>query len=58
MSKVEENLRKNIFEDEIYQFQRVYQPSLDITHYSLPLISEHSLPVFQSKVYQFDRLLN
>lgn len=27
MSKVEENLRKNIFEDEIYQFQRVYQPS-------------------------------
>jgi hypothetical protein len=27
MSQVEENLRKNIFEDEIYQFQRVYQPS-------------------------------
>ena len=25
---------------------------LDITHYSLPLISEDSLPVFQSKVYQ------
>jgi hypothetical protein len=24
---------------------------MDITHYSLPLISEHSLPVFQSKVY-------
>lgn len=27
MSKVEDNLRRNIFEDEIYQFQRVYQPS-------------------------------
>lgn len=27
MSQVEEKLRKNIFEDEIYQFQRVYQPS-------------------------------
>lgn len=28
------------------------QPSLDITHHSLPLISEDSLPVFHSKVYQ------
>jgi hypothetical protein len=27
---------------------------VDITHYSLPLISEDSLPVFQSKVYHFD----
>lgn len=27
MSNVEENLRRNIFEDEIYQFQRVFQPS-------------------------------
>jgi len=26
---------------------------LDITHYSLPLISDDSLPVFQSKVYHF-----
>ncbi len=26
-NKVEENLRKSIFEDEIYQFQRVFQPS-------------------------------
>ena len=24
---------------------------MDITHHSLPLISEHSLPAFQSKVY-------
>ena len=24
---VEENLRKSIFEDEIYQFQRVFQPA-------------------------------
>ncbi|CAN5631666.1 hypothetical protein BH11BAC5_BH11BAC5_40410 [soil metagenome] len=27
-------------------------PEVDITPHSLPLISEHSLPVFQSKVYQ------
>ncbi len=31
----------------------VNDPKVDITPYSLPLISEDSLPVFQSKVYQF-----
>jgi hypothetical protein len=29
-----------------------YLSLLDITLHSLPLITEHSLPVFQSKVYQ------
>ena len=30
---------------------------LDITHHSLPLISEHCLPAFQSKVYQKGSML-
>jgi hypothetical protein len=31
---------------------------LDITHHSLPIISEHSLPAFQSIVYQLEAGLN
>jgi hypothetical protein len=35
-----------------HTLQFIYARFLDITAHSLPLISEDSLPVFQSKVYQ------
>ena len=37
---------------------RPASPLLDITHHSLPIISEHSLPAFQSIVYQLEAGLN
>ena len=35
----------------------VFDTVLDITHHSLPIISEHSLPAFQCIVYQLEAAL-
>ena len=46
-------LHKRYWDSSARKVKRAYpNSSMDITAYSLPLISEHSLPSFQSKVYQ------